>query len=74
MKTFQTHNGKEIQLVRNNKTAQINIQFGSGGELPDELKGLYTSERFAEQAVVSYLEKTKGRKKIDDKGDLREAD
>lgn len=74
MKSFETHNGKVIQLVRNNKTAQINIQFTSGGELPEELTGLFTTERFAELAVNAYLEKTKGRKKTDAKGDLREAD
>lgn len=72
MKTFQTHGGKEIQLVRNNKTAQINIQFGSGGELPEDLLGIFTSEREAEIAVNAYLERT--REKKNGKGSGREAD
>lgn len=63
-KTFETHNGKEIQFYRNPQ-ALFQIRFGGGGELPQELQGLFTSERFAEAAVYSYLEKTKGRKKSD---------
>lgn len=39
------------------------MQFGSGGELPEDLSGLFTSEREAEKAVNTYLEKTKSRKK-----------
>ena len=53
---LKTHNGKEIQIVRDFKTAHIKIQFGSGGELPQELSGFYTSEAFASKAIVGYLE------------------
>lgn len=56
MKTYITPNGKEIQIVRDPKTAHIKIQFGSGGELPQELSGFYTSEAFASKAIVGYLE------------------
>jgi hypothetical protein len=56
MKTYTTPNGKEIQIVRDPKTAHIKIQFGSGGELPQELTGFYTSEAFASRAIVGYLE------------------
>jgi hypothetical protein len=56
MKTYTTPNGKEIQIVRDPKTAHIKIQFGSGGELPQELSGFYTSESFASRAIVGYLE------------------
>jgi hypothetical protein len=56
MKTYTTPNGKEIQIVRDPKTAHIKIQFGSGGELPQELSGFYTSEAFASRAIVGYLE------------------
>ena len=56
MKTYTTPNGKEIQIVRDPKTAHIKIQFGSGGELPQELSGFYTSEAFASKAIVGYLE------------------
>ena len=57
MKTFETPNGKVIQLVICPKTAHVKIQFASGGELPEELAGLYTSEGFAEKDVIAYLEK-----------------
>jgi hypothetical protein len=56
MKTYTTPNGKEIQIVRDPKTAHIKIQFGSGGELPQELSGFYTSESFASRTIVGYLE------------------
>jgi len=62
MKSFETHAGKEIQLVRCPKTAHIKIQFGSGGELPQDLSGLFTDERSAELAVNKYLDNTKPRK------------
>lgn len=62
MKSFETHNGKEIQLVRCNKTSHIKIQFGSGGELPVALSGLFTDERNAELAINLYLDQTKNRK------------
>ena len=57
MKSFETPNGKVIQLVICPRTAHIKIQFASGGELPAELAGLYTSEKFATKDVLGYLEK-----------------
>jgi hypothetical protein len=62
MKTFETPNGKEIGLVRCPKTAHLKIQFNSGGELPEELTGLFTSENFAYKAIDAYLESVKNRK------------
>lgn len=61
MKSFTTHNGKEIQLVRNGN--HIKMQFGSGGELPQDLSGLFTNETAAEIAIIKYLDNTKSRKK-----------
>lgn len=65
MKSFITHGGKEIQLFICPKTAHIRIKFIPGGELPEELTGLYTSEHFAELDINRYLDKTKNRKKKD---------
>lgn len=56
MQSFETPNGKVVQLVRCPKTAHIKIQFTSGGELPLALSGLYTSERAAISDVNKYLE------------------
>ena len=58
-----THNGKEIQIVRNGTTSAFKIQFGSGGELPQDLEGMFTNERSAVSAINVYLEKTKPKTK-----------
>lgn len=55
MTDFVTPNGKEIGIVRDPVTAFFKIQFKSGGELPQRLQGMFTSERFAEVAVIDYL-------------------
>ena len=55
MKTYTTQNGKEINIVRDKQTPHLKIQFASGGQLPEELSGIYTSESFAEEAVQGYI-------------------
>ena len=62
MKTFTTPNGKEIHIQRDPRSAQYFIQFGSGGELPEELTGIFTNELFAETAINKYLEKQETKK------------
>ena len=62
MKTFTTPNGKEIQIQRDPRSAQYFIQFDSGGELPEELTGIFTNELFAETAINKYLEKQETKK------------
>ena len=62
MKTYTTPNGKEIQIFRDPVSAQYKIQFGSGGELPEELTGIFTNELFAETAINKYLEKQETKK------------
>ena len=62
MKTFTTPNGKEIQIFRDKASAQYKIQFSSGGELPEELTGIFTNELFAETAINKYLEKQETKK------------
>lgn len=62
MKTYTTPNGKEIQIFRDSVSAQYKIQFGSGGELPEELTGIFTNELFAETAINKYLEKQETKK------------
>ncbi len=55
MKTFETHKGKTIEMYY--KGRNIALKFKEGGELPVELSGVYTNERFAEQAITAYLDK-----------------
>jgi hypothetical protein len=57
MKSFETPNGKRIDLYRDKKTSQIRIQFNPGGELPAELEGIFTSEIEAENTINMYLAK-----------------
>jgi hypothetical protein len=64
MKSFTTNGQKEIQITTCPRTAQIRLKFSNGGELPQDLSGIYTSERQAEHAVNLYLERTKERKKV----------
>jgi len=69
MKSFETILGKKIELYIDKQTAHIKLKFVPGGELPDELSGLYTSERMAEKDIVTYLEKVRDKKtKIKDNG------
>jgi hypothetical protein len=63
MKTYQTSGGKQITLFICPKTAHIKAQFVPGGELPQELAGLWTSEREADISIIKYLDKTKDKKK-----------
>ena len=55
LKSYQTAGGKEIQVFIDPKTAHCKIQFVPGGELPQELAGLYTSAAMADIAVNAYL-------------------
>ena len=59
MKTYTTKGGKEINVIRDQGSPHLKIQFATGGQLPEELSGIFTSEVFAESAVESYLENQK---------------
>jgi hypothetical protein len=56
IKTYETKGGKELQMVLS-PTASLLFQFGSGGELPQELQGIFTSEHVAHQHALAYLNK-----------------
>lgn len=55
MSTFETPNGKVITTFTQPGTAHVKIKFTTGGELPEELSGLFTSVRVADRAIMSYL-------------------
>lgn len=62
MKSFETEAGKKIEMYIDPKTAHIKLKFVPGGQMPEELLGVYTSERAAEKDVLKYLEsKTKAK-------------
>lgn len=56
MNKFVTPAGKEIVAFHDPKGSHVKIKFTSGGELPPELAGLFTSLSFAEKAIISYLD------------------
>lgn len=56
-----TPNGKEIKIINAPGTGHYKIQFTQGGELPNELSGLYTSSAVAQIAVRNYLLNNKDR-------------
>lgn len=55
MNEFVTKGGKRINAVLDKKTHLYSIQFVPGGELPSELKGVFTSVHRAEQEIINYL-------------------
>lgn len=59
MSKFTTPKGKDVATFICPKTTLHRIKFVQGGELPEKLTGLYTSEALADQAIVAYLEASK---------------
>lgn len=54
---FKTANGKEVTTFIDPINAHYRIKFLSGGELPEELSGLFTSVSRAEIAITRYISK-----------------
>lgn len=57
MKQYFTPAGKEIQAKHCTKSPLFKIEFATGGELPEELTGRYTTEREVGRAISMYLAK-----------------
>lgn len=55
--SYITPNGKELQITIAPNTSHHKISFTSGGELPVELSGLFTSTYEATKAILAYLGK-----------------
>jgi hypothetical protein len=55
MKHYETPRGKDITVFPIGNAWKV--QFDQGGELPNDLSGLFTSEGIAAQAVEMYLER-----------------
>jgi hypothetical protein len=56
MAEFTTPNGKQISTFIEPGTAMIRIKFNTGGELPVELSGMFTSLRVAHQTIEGYIQ------------------
>lgn len=59
MTDLVTVNGKEIRVAIDPKTAHYKLEFTSGGELPADLSGLYTSAAVATLDAIKYIERNK---------------
>lgn len=63
MSTYTTIGGKGVSSYVDPKMANhVRIKFDTGGELPEELEGLFTSMRVADAAIVKYVETSKAKK------------
>ena len=57
-----TPGGKVLQAIRDKRHAAFKFQFASGGELPEQLTGIFLDERAVKQAISQYLAKDKVKK------------
>lgn len=60
---YELESGKKLQLVTEPKSHLLKWQFSPGGELPSELQGLYTQEKFGIAAYQRYKERTTSKDK-----------
>lgn len=59
---FETPNGKKIQLKRCPKSSQYKVEFATGGELPEELSGSFSTEALGNMAILMYLDRVSKKK------------
>jgi len=52
---YETPGGKRIRIVKDDWGSFWHVEFMSGGQLPEELSGKYTSDDLADAAVRLYL-------------------
>lgn len=57
VRQYKTPNGKVIEAVPEGVYGLWVVRFKSGGELPVELQGMFTTINYAESAINSYLAK-----------------
>lgn len=56
-KPYTTQGGKQIRIVKDDWGSFWHVEFMSGGQLPEELSGKFTSDDLADAAVQVYLNK-----------------
>lgn len=61
MKEYKTPGGKTLAVYKCPIFSNMKVKLKEGGKVPVELSGTYTSEGFAEIAIVTYLAKNKER-------------
>ena len=63
IRSYKTKGTKELEARIHPGTAHYKLQWSGGGELPQELSGMYTSLNLVDTAVLSYLANIKEDKK-----------
>lgn len=66
-----TPGGKEIYYARSKNNSHRCIEFGSGGQLPKQLHGMFTSPHAAQAAVLSYLARVEAKDIGEDGEDIK---
>ena len=63
IRSYKTKGVKELQTFIQPGTSHYKIQWSDGGQLPDELAGMYTSISLVDTAVLTYINTQKEEKK-----------
>jgi len=59
IRTYKTKGAKELEALIHPGTAHYILQWSGGGEVPQELSGMYTSLNLVDTAVLTYLSSLK---------------
>ncbi len=51
-----TPNGKELKIYQVANTSLFKVAFTDGGALPEDLSGMWTNAKLAQEAISKYLE------------------
>lgn len=57
MRTYETPGGKVIQVKTDPKSGFRKVEFATGGELPEELTGIFNTDASVNSAILRYLDK-----------------
>ena len=67
IKSYKTHGKMELQAVVKPNSGHYIFQWNEGGEVPQEISGVYTSLVFMDVAVASYLGRNIPKPEIDER-------
>jgi hypothetical protein len=64
---FTTAYGKDVAAYVDKTSSMYRVKFVQGGEIPECLEGIFTSEEKANIAIRSYIESDKPKTKVKEK-------
>ena len=64
-KSYKTYGKMELQAVNKPNSGHYIFQWSEGGEVPQEISGVYTSLVFMDVAVASYLSRNIPKPEVD---------